>query len=202
MKIKKIINLCKNAHSLSLFADDERNMQWISDGVGFYPLQCCPVFDEDSFCYTYDITDTQRDKIIFRINEPLPKQYDFSDFDEFETEIIKMPLSVSYSSYSVIAFKTEHGIEFINSAHLLPFADYDSKELRFTLRINKAGQAYFAVKNGFMLIGIIQTINMIDRSFIKELNAFQKLIEATYYNQLEGSKENRQIEMTGSEDNV
>lgn len=189
MKIKKIIKLCKDAHRLILFADPIRNMQWISDGYAIYPLQGCPIFDEDSFCNTYEINDKQRDKIIFQINEALPEGYDFNDTDNFETDIEKLPLSVCYSSYNTVAFKTEFGIEFINREHLVPFSDYDSKDLSFCLRITNAGHSYFVVKNGFMLIGIIEPVKIIDRTFLDELKGFVNQVEITIYNNSEKQKD-------------
>lgn len=196
MKIKKIIKLCKDAYTLILFADPTREMQWLSDGYAIYPLQGCPIFDEDSFCNTYEINDSQRDKIVFRINEELPKVYDFSDSENFESATERMPLSVCYSSYNSVAFKTEYGIEFVNRAHLMPFDDYDSRDLSFTLRTNKAGESYFAVKNGFMLIGIISPMKIIDRTFISELNAFSKQVEITFHNNEKIANKDSQLEIS------
>lgn len=196
MKIKKIIKLCKDAHNLILFTDPKRNIQWLSDGHAIYPLQGCPVFDEDSFCNTYEINDKQRDKIVFRINEPLPDNYDFEDFDEFETDIEKLPLTVCYSSYNTVAFKTEFGIEFINREHLVAFSDYDSKDISFCLRTTKKGHPYFVVKNGFMLIGIIEFVKMIDKKFLDELKDFLRQVEITAYNDTKKS-ENTQFELEG-----
>lgn len=196
MKIKKIIKLCKDSHKLALFADSTRKMKWLSDGYAIYPLQGCPIFDEDSFCNTYEINDSQRNKIVFRINEELPQGYDFSDTDNFESITEKMPLSVNYSSYDSVAFKTEFGVVFVKRSHLHPFDDYDSKDLSFMLRTNKSGQPYFAVKNGFMLIGIIEPLKVIDRTFCEELMNFTKQVEVTFYNGLEKKNtENAQIEM-------
>lgn len=182
MKIKKIIKLCKDAYQLILYVDPVRNMQWLSDGHAIYPLQGCPMFEEDSFCNTYEINDTQRNKIVFRINEELPGCYNFGDNDNLETVAERLPLAVCYSSYNSVALKTEHGVEFINAKHLMPFADYDSKDLSFSLRHTESGQPYFAVKNGFMLIGIIEPIKMIDKIFLEELKAFEKQVEITIYN--------------------
>lgn len=201
MKIKKIIKLCKDAHTLILFADPLRDMQWLSDGHAIYPLQGCPIFDEDSFCNTYEINDTQRKKIVFRINEELPDYYDFGDNDNLETVVERLPLAVSYSRYNSVALKTEHGVEFINAEHIIPFADYDSKDLSFNLRHKKLGQPYFAVKNGFMLIGIIEPINMIDKIFLEELKAFEKQVEITVYNNSVKSH-NPQLALDEVTDNV
>ena len=129
MKIKKIISLCKTAGQLILYSDPERDIQWLSDGRAIYPLIGCPKFDEDSFCNTYEITDSQRKKIAFRIDEPLPLHFNFDDTDDYETETERIPLSVTYSTYDAVALKTQYGIEFINRAHIHPFGDYSVRDI-------------------------------------------------------------------------
>lgn len=192
MKIKKIIALCKNAGQLILYSDPDRDIQWLSDGIAIYPLIGCPKFDADSFCNTYEITDSQRKKMAFRINEHLPINFDFDDTDDFETETEKMPLSVTYSTYDAVAFKTQYGIEFINRAHLQPFGDYSGRDIVCTLRTDESGESYFAVKNGFMLIGIVLPLKIIVKSFIDDLKTFERQVEVTFYN---NKSENPQLEM-------
>ncbi len=196
MKIKNIIQLCKKAGQLILYSDPIRNIQWLSDGIAIYPLQGCPIFDEDSFCNTYEINDTQRKKIAFRIDEPLPLTFNFNDADDYETETEKMPLAVTYSTYDTVAFKTQYGVEFINKAHMQPFSDYPGRDISITLRTNEYGQAYFTVKNGFMLIGIIQPLKIIDKAFLSELKAFKTQVEITLYNIENTKSDNPQLEMS------
>ena len=192
MKIKKIISLCKSAGHLVLYDDPDRDIQWLSDGRAIYPLIGCPKFDEDSFCNTYEITDSQRKKIAFRIGEHLPSNFNFDDTDEFETETERMPLSVTYSTYDAVAYKTQYGVEFISRAHLQPFGDYSGRDIVCTLRTFESGESYFAIKNGFMLIGIVLPLKIITKSFINELKTFERQVEATSYNK---QSENPQIEL-------
>lgn len=192
MKIKKIISLCKIAGQLILYSDPDRDIQWLSDGRAIYPLIGCPKFDEDSFCNTYEITDSQRKKMAFRINEPLPVHFNFEDTDDFETETEKMPLSVTYSAYDAVAYKTQYGVEFINRAHLQPFGDYSGRDIVCTLRTFESGESYFAIKNGFMLIGIVLPLKIIVKSFIDDLKTFERQVEVTFYN---SKSENPQLEM-------
>jgi hypothetical protein len=196
MKIKKIISLCKTAGQLILYSDPERDIQWLSDGRAIYPLIGCPKFDEDSFCNTYEITDSQRKKIAFRIDEPLPLHFNFDDTDNYETETERMPLSVTYSTYDAVALKTQYGIEFINRAHIHPFGDYSVRDIIYTLRTDESGNTYFAVKCGFMLIGIILPLKIIDKAFLAELKAFKTQVEITLYNIENTKPENSQIEMS------
>ena len=196
MKIKKIISLCKTAGQLILYSDLKRDIQWLSDGRAIYPLIGCPKFDEDSFCNTYEITDSQRKKIAFRIDEPLPLHFNFNDTDNYETETERMPLSVTYSTYDAVALKTQYGIEFINRAHIHPFGDYSVRDIIYTLRTDESGNTYFAVKCGFMLIGILIPLKIITNTFIEELHAFKNQIEITFYCNEHNQPDNPQIEMT------
>ena len=195
MKIKKIISLCKTAGQLILYSDPERDIQWLSDGRAIYPLIGCPKFDEDSFCNTYEITDSQRKKIAFHIDEPLPLHFNFDDTDNYETETERIPLSVTYSTYDAVALKTQYGIEFINRAHSHPFGDYSVRDIIYTLRTDESGNTYFAVKCGFMLIGILIPLKIITKTFIEELHAFKNQIEITFYNNENNQPDNPQIEM-------
>lgn len=200
MRIKKIISICENTKQVILYYDPIRKMQWISNGIGIYPLQGCPIFDEESFCVTYEINDTKREKMSFRINEELPHTYDFSDTDNFETVSEKLTLSVSYQHYDAVAFRTEFGLELIQGSCLKPFSDYDSTTLSFYIRRTKGNHRYFVVKNGFMLIGLIEPLMVIDRGFLNELNSFAKMANATFYNNAENSGKNTQIEMPEDSD--
>ena len=103
-----------------------------------------------------------------------------------------MPLSVTYSTYDAVALKTQYGIEFINRAHIHPFGDYSVRDIIYTLRTDESGNTYFAVKCGFMLIGIVLPLKIIVKSFIDDLKTFERQVEVTFYN---NRSDNPQLEM-------
>lgn len=179
MKLKKIVKLCKDAGVLTIYNDRTRDIQWISDGHAVYPLQGCPVFDEGSFCSTFEINDKQRDKMHITIQDELPEHLDFGDSDNFETVVEELPLYVSYSAFDVVAFKTESGIEFVKREHLAPLGDYSSRDLMYFLRTTKHGVNYFVVKNGFELAAVIMPVKIITDDFMKELRDFVTLAKIT-----------------------
>ena len=62
MKIKKIVDICRGSGRITLM-NDEAGRQWLSDGVGCYPLLDAPLFDEESLYATFDITEKQQENI-------------------------------------------------------------------------------------------------------------------------------------------
>lgn len=182
MKIKKIINLCKSSRSLTIYTDLATDMQWLSDGQALFPLYGLPLFDIDSFCNTYDINDNLKSKMNMRILEELPAGFDFNDSNNFETEVEKMPMSLNYADFNVLALKTETGIKFIERKYLSLFSDYCNSDLTIFERTGNAGHDYIVVKNGFNIIGIILPVELLNRSFLDEAKTFVTQLEMTLDN--------------------
>ena len=77
MKIKKIVDLCKKRGYFYLFTT-EGGEQWLSDGVGAYPLGDVPSLDEDTLCVLFDIPEKAREKMVFRVQQA-PSGFCFDD---------------------------------------------------------------------------------------------------------------------------
>ena len=171
MKIEKIINLCKRCGHIRILKNE--GVQWITDGAAVYPLFGCPEFDETSFCSAYDISD-EKTQITF---EKLPRCFDFGDNIEKETECERGSAIFG----ALVPITTSHGIEFIKSKYLAPFADSDDNMLRIYERTNAAGMTYFAIKDGLMLVGLIMPYDCIDENFVKRLKDLAEQCEITLY---------------------
>ena len=169
MKNEKIINLCKRCGHITIFYGNE-GVQWITDGAAIYPLFGCPVFDEPSFRATYDITDENK-QISFK---EMPKCVDFSNETENETEVER-----GGQIFGLVPLMTSHGVEFIQSKYLTPFADSDNNMIRVYERTNAAGMTYFAIKDGFMLVGLIMPYDCINEAFVKRLKDLAEQCEIT-----------------------
>lgn len=172
MKIEKIINICKRCGHITIYYGNG-GVQWISDGAAIYPLFGCPIFDEASFCATYDISDEKK-QIEFK---EMPKCVDFSDETKNETEVERGGPIFG----ALVPITTSHGVEFIKSQYLTPFADSDNNMLRIYERTNAAGMTYFAIKDGFMLVGIVMPYDCINEAFVKRLKDLAEQCEITLY---------------------
>ena len=171
MEINKIINLCKKSGEIRIYKNG--SVQWITDLHAVYPLFGCPDFDETSFCAAYDISD-EKTRIIF---DELPRGFDFGDEIESETECERgRPIFGA-----LVPITTAHGIEFIKSKYLAPFSDADDNMLRIFERKTAAGMTYFAVKDGFMLVGLVMPYDCIDEAFVKRLKDLAEQCEITLY---------------------
>ncbi len=140
MKIKKLIDLCKKRGCFYLF-EDER-VQWLSDGVALYPLYNVPEFDEETLCRTFDITEKQQEKIVFRHEMRLPSQYCFDDFTDGEVMCAQSPVIINGGSHGLIACKTSQGVMFLDRKYLVPLEDTAEGMLEIFERTTKDGQIY------------------------------------------------------------
>ena len=176
MEIKKIINLCKKSGKLRIFENE--GAQWISDGAAAYPLFGLPYFTEESICAAYDILGKKAEKMHITFDLKLPSYLDFSDYAEGETECKRgSPLFGA-----LIPITTAHGIEFIQSKYLTPFTDSDDNMLFIYERTNAAGMTYFAIKDGFMLVGLVMPYDCINEEFVKRLKDLAEQCEISLEN--------------------
>ncbi len=165
MKVKKIIDICKKSKSMCLIDSKDEDLQYITNGCAVYPLCDLPYFNFDSICNTFDISERAREKITFRTMSEFPSNISTKDTYAGET------LCERYSDMSVgkyLPIKTEIGLQFIDKQYLAPFDDMENIELY--LRINETDNSiYFAVKQGFMLYGIIFPADIISEKFVCNL---------------------------------
>lgn len=168
MKIKKAFDICKKSKIICLFTDG--TTQYLSDGNAVYPLTALPELDEDYFCQLYDINDSQREKIHFKINEPLPYEFSFADSTPDESAAMLHDINIQLEGVGVcIPVMTERGIKFIKSVYLAPLSDTDSRDIHYFLRQTSDGREYFAVKVGLLLYAIITPVNIINQPFVDKL---------------------------------
>lgn len=176
MEIKKIINLCKKSGQLRIYSNEGE--QWISDGYAFYPLIGLPYFDEETICAAYDISAKKAEKMHISFDFNMPPMLDLSDDVKNEMQCERgAPLFGA-----LIPITTSHGIEFIQSKYLTPFSDCDDNMLYIFERTTPSGATYFAVKDGFMLVGIIAPYDCINAEFVKRLKDICNQCEISLHN--------------------
>lgn len=180
MKIRKIIDICKKNGNIIIFESGKE--QWISDGCAVFPMFNLPKFDKNSLCKTYDITDKQTNKIIFRHEMGLPSSYDFNDVSVGENIVERGPVCIVDAGRSLIPYATSQGVVFIDAKYLQPLADIENGMLELYERKAKNGQIYFAAKTGFMLVGIIMPVDVINTAFVGRLKAFAEQCDVALFN--------------------
>lgn len=173
MKIKKVVDLIKKRGVLIIYEDAD-GAQLLSDGSAVYPVVDMPSLDAVLFCSMYDITDKQTNKMVIQDCIPLPEHVDFRDVVENEKPVKNCFINIEASNRILIPYETSQGIAFIDKKYLAPFSDMDEQMLVVYERYTAAGQLYFAVKNGFMLVGIIYPYKLIDKHFVEDINSLAK----------------------------
>ena len=181
MKIKNIINVCKSTGMLVIL-EGER-CQWIGDGAAFYPLHGLPEFDEETICGTFDISDAQAEKMLFKHYSELPKEISFQDFGHNKEIPVGEPLfTFIYGGKKVCAYETPAGVAFIDTKHFTPFADIDNRDLDLYARYSTEDKLYFVAKMGMMLVGVITPIEIIDEELVQRLEKFLYLFRIELLN--------------------
>lgn len=184
MIVKKIIDLCKKAGNITLYDNETGKIQWISDGEAFYPLYGLPKFDESELYSTFDISEKQQKKIVFRHCGNLPAAFDFSDYCAFERECVRKYLLVTGES-EVAPYHTTQGIKFILQKHLSPLSD--AQQLSICERKTAAGEIYFAVKIGFILLALIMPHDALNETYVEQLRNFANECDRAFEKKRSGS---------------
>lgn len=169
MRITKIIGLIKKSKKLMFF--EGKDCDWLSDGVAaIYPAFHSKEASAVLICDMYDL-DTS--KINVR-NTVLPTAYNYADNCENEKQIFKSKIEFIYKGMHLVAYETSQGIDFIDKKYFAPFTDMDEAYLRVFERYTKDGDLYFAVKNGFELVGILLPAKVITKEFVENIEAMSK----------------------------
>lgn len=180
MEIKRIINLCKKNGCLILYEHD--GGQWISDGFALFPLTNLPHFDAESICRTYDISEKKAAKMLIRHEDALPDRISVAcDVAgempcEFDEELFQ----------GLVPVQTTRGLVFIQKQYLQPFSDTPADMLYLFERHGPTGNLYFAVKVGFVLMGIIAPLDHVNEDFVNRIRRVCEQCEVALENKKNG----------------
>lgn len=150
MKLSKIGALCKGAKRFVIV-----NLgygQWISDGVGLYPLRDLPHLDEESVYTIFDIPEDKRSKMLYEERESISNGFSLLDATEDEVAVQLSPISIVYHGAVYTPIKSREGILFLDRRYLAPFDEGITLFERFYA---DSSIPYIAVKRGLLLEGII-----------------------------------------------
>ena len=154
MKIKAVQQICKGANRIVLYSDPSSSVQWISDGGALYPLYNLPEMREENVFALFDIPKKKQEKIRFEHKYQLHEDINFADATEDENVLEFGNISICMRGGCFAPLKTSHGMIYINEKYLKPFADAENG-VQLYERYTPSGEVYIAVKEGFLLTGII-----------------------------------------------
>lgn len=174
MKISAIQQICKGAKRIELFSAPASPTQWISDGGAFYPLYNLPEMEEENVFALFDIPEKKQDKIRFEHKRHLPEAIRFTDTADVENALDFGTISLYARGRVLRPLKTSVGMIYINEKYLKPFADAENG-VQLYERYTTGGEVYIAVKEGFLLTGIILPYDIVTKEFVDELKAIYEL---------------------------
>lgn len=172
MKIKAVESICKANKTILL--GQAGGVQWISDGGGCHPLHGLPILDEGNVFTIFDVPEDKRAKFFFDTSGSFLATPDISDNASGEQQLEQGAIAIYAGGRVLIPLKTASGLVFINNKYLAPFNDSENGVLLFE-RTDKSGRTYIAVKDGFLLAGIIYPVNVITKELVHELDELHKL---------------------------
>lgn len=177
MKLKAIASICKKMKSIMLFSDPSDDTQWISDGMGIYPMLKMPYMTENNIYALFDIPDSKSEKIYFERREFLP-QLNFTN-DDIENKLKEEKIFITRGGRTLKPFQTSKGLKFIDTQYIKPISD--ELELYYYERFIKGtGDTYIVVKNGMEVIAIILPFNCIDEDFVKQMDELTRMCKVAY----------------------
>ena len=181
MKIKKAFETCKKQGIIYIFRN-ELDEQYLSDGSAIYPVFDLPILNEDYICRLYDITDSQRNKIVFNIFKGMP-EINVSDSSEIETPAAMWDITLNYNGTTIIPIATDEGVMFINSIYFKPFADMPQNEMQITKRVDERATPYFCIKFGLLAYGFIYPTKIVDIEFVEKIKKLYEQSKIILQNQ-------------------
>lgn len=180
MKIKALAALCKQSKSIYLYEGDE--IQWIGNGAAMYPLHNMPLLNKQNIFIIFDVQESKRNDYLFK-NDKLPDGYCFEDIEDGDRMIEREGLLITRMGNTLQPIKTSHGLVFIDTDYLKPVSDVmDTLELYE--RTTSAGRTYIAIKNGLLLMGIVQLLDIIDKKFVDQMEDITKMCRMAYENKV------------------
>ncbi len=201
MKIASIQQICKSAKKIELFSAPGASVQWISDGGAFYPLYNLPEMEEENVFALFDIPEKKQEKIHFEHKYQLPEALSFADATATETPLEFGNISIYARGRILAPIKTSLGIIYINEKYLKPFSDAENG-VQLYERYTPRGVVHLAVKEGFLLTGIILPYDIITKEFVAELETIYKLSAVAAENKGLHSDENEEPEQLALEENI
>ena len=182
MKIKRVESILKARKTIITYHTADK-CQWIGDGSAFYPIYNLPPLTEENIFAMFDIAESKRDKIFFAERE-LPDNLSFMGADTTEVMLERSEYAINLQGRNLEPLKTSQGVAFIDKRYLSPFENTDNGYELYE-RTAKSGGIYFAVKSGFLLLGIVAPYDLVSERFIMKLKELLVMSQIVWANKEE-----------------
>lgn len=184
IKLKRIESILKQRKTIIIVEAD--GQQWLSDGCAFYPVVDLPKLTRDNVFAIFDIPYEKREN--YTVAERTVPGFCFESIDPTEKLADRRKTHLLYDGRCLAPVITSQGLLFMDAKYLSPFAGtVDGVEIYE--RINDAGQSYFAVKSGFLLMGVILPVMVRPEPLLQELGAWSALLKIAIENENERKKD-------------
>lgn len=117
MKFNKILALCKKLDKVILITDRKSNTQYLSNGVGIYPMLGIPFCTIENVKNLLGLNDNQRDTWAFSEMVDIDEMYT-SDADTYEEKIEPYFFSVKTSAAEIFVYKSSIGLIAVDKAYI------------------------------------------------------------------------------------
>lgn len=170
MKLKQIESILKRNKNVIMY--DAGGVQWLSDGAALYPVFGMPKLSEENLLTMWDVPEDKRSKWHFHVASSIGQ--DIRDTVEGEY-IAKRDMSpVCFKGEIVEPLEMEEGVIFISQRYLRPFDDIENG-YELYIRHSSGGVPYVVVKEGYVLVGAVMPMMVIDKAFVDELERLLEL---------------------------
>lgn len=165
IKLKQIESICKKRKTV--ITTVAAGSQWIGDGSSFYPVSELPKLTRENIFTIFDVPWDKRENFFFQ--EEKAPDINFEDADPAEKLCGKGDAYVIYNGLTLCPIAASQGLMLLDVKYLKPFYGTDDGFDVYE-RINSQGVSYFAIKQGFILLGIILPVKIQWAPFIAALN--------------------------------
>ena len=156
MKFNKILALCKKLDKVILITDSKSNTQYLSNGIGIYPMLGIPFCTIENVNNLLGLNDNQRDTWIFSEMVDIDEMYT-SDAETYEERIEPYFFSVKTSAAEIFVYKSSIGLIAVDKAYIDAVSCKGDTEMY--LRI-KGLEKTVIVKSGLINYGAIAPISL------------------------------------------
>lgn len=156
MNFNKILALCKKLDKVILITDSKSNTQYLSNGIGIYPMLGIPFCTIENVKNLLGLNDNQRDTWIFSEMVDIDEMYT-SDAETYEERIEPYFFSVKTSAAEIFVYKSSIGLIAVDKAYIDAVSCKGDTEMY--LRI-KGLEKTVIVKSGLINYGAIAPISL------------------------------------------